>query len=144
VRIRPLAEADIEAARGLLRQLGYAISEVELRVRFARVLGAADHLAVVAEDGGSVVGLLHAFERPALEKPCEVVMQALVVDGQARGRGVGRALTQAAEDWARAKGSGSIVLHTQRAQAFYAPLGYGRVATTDFMRKSLAGGGGEP
>ena len=32
------------------------------------------------------------FERPALEKPCEAVVQALVVDSEARGSGVGEAL----------------------------------------------------
>ena len=47
---------------------------------------------MVAEMEGEVVGVLHVFERPALEKPCEAVVQALVVDGERRGAGIGEAL----------------------------------------------------
>ena len=42
------------------------------------------------------------FERPALEKPCEAVVQALVVDSEARSNGVGEALMREAEAGPRA------------------------------------------
>jgi GNAT superfamily N-acetyltransferase len=120
-----------------LGQLGYQVSVGDLKTRMARVLPAADHHVAVAEDAGRVVALLHVFERPALEKPCEAVVQAIVVDAKLRGRGVGMALMHFAEAWARARGLASVALHTRNAQAFYAHLGYGKVATSDLMRKAL-------
>jgi len=139
-RIRKLQRSDIGVARELLKQLGYDIETAELTWRVERVLAAADHYAAVAEQAGRVVGLLHVFERPALEKPCEAVVQALVVDEIARGRGVGNALMRAAEEWAKARGLASVALTTRNAQAFYARLGYAKVATSDLMRKAVGQG----
>ena len=123
-----------------MRQLGYDIAVAELTGRIARVLEFVDHYFVVAEFEGQVAGMLHVFRRPALEKPCEAVVQALVVDASVRGRGLGKALLRLAEAWASAHGLGSIALHTRKAQGFYEGLGYGRVASSDLMRKTLEGG----
>jgi GNAT superfamily N-acetyltransferase len=125
-------------ARGLLKQLGYEVAATDLGARIERVINAADHFAAVAEDGQRVVGLLHVFERPALEKPCEAVVQAIVVDAGERGRGIGKALMDAAESWARSKGLRSLVLSTRNAASFYTQLGYGKVATSDLMRKTVS------
>jgi GNAT superfamily N-acetyltransferase len=124
-------------ARDLLRQLGYDVAAAELDARVERVLAATNHHVVVAEDGGRVVGLVHVFERPALEKPCEAVVQAIVVDATLRGRGIGKALMETAETWARLRGLGSVVLSTRNAAAFYTQLGYGKIATSDLMRKAI-------
>lgn len=137
VHIRPFRLADAPAAQTLLRQLGAEIGDTELHARIGHVLGQRDHYLAVAEDCERVVGLLHVFRRPALEKPCEAVVQALVVEPQARGRGIGRALMDAAEAWARAGHLPSVALSTQRAGDFYGRLGYSRVATSDLMRKSI-------
>src|SRR5262249_38039551 len=134
-------QADLPTARELLRQLGYEIGVEELTRRLARVLEARDHRVVIAEHGGRVVGLMHVFVRPALEKPCEVVVQALVVDETLRGRGIGQALMREAEAWAAARGLESVTLHTRRAGGFYARLGYANVAAADFMRKRLGPSG---
>lgn len=52
----------------------------------------------------------------------------LAVTGEAEGRGAGSALLAAAEDWARERGLGLLVLDTgaasTRARAFYARHGY--------------------
>lgn len=124
-----------------MRQLGYDIAEGELAGRIARVLESADHCFVVAEFDGQVAGILHVFRRPALEKPCEAIVQALVIDASVRGRGLGNALMRLAEEWASTRGLASIALHTRKAQAFYEGLGYGRVASSDLMRKTFEGGG---
>ena len=141
MRIRPLAADDIPVASALLHQLGYAVDASELAERIARLRAAPDHHAVVAEVAGRVVGLLHVFERPALEKPSEAVVQALVVNAASRGRGVGQALMREAEDWATARDLASISLHTrvdrQDAHAFYASIGYETAATSHLMRKSV-------
>jgi N-acetylglutamate synthase-like GNAT family acetyltransferase len=137
LQLRPFRQSDLPAVRELLRQLGYDIAEPELIGRVAHVLEDADHHLVVAELEGRIVGVLHIFRRPALEKPCEAVVQALVIDAQMRGHGLGKALMRAAEEWARAQGLSSVALHTRKAQAFYEGLGYSRIASSDLMRKAL-------
>jgi N-acetylglutamate synthase-like GNAT family acetyltransferase len=137
LQLRPFRQSDLPAVRELLRQLGYDIAEPELIGRIAHVLDAADHHLVVAELEGRVVGVLHTFRRPALEKPCEAVVQALVVDAQMRGRGVGKAFMRVAEEWAMVQGLSSAALHTRAAQSFYEGLGYSRIASSDLMRKAL-------
>ena len=137
--IRAFRQADLPTARGLLRHLGCEIGVDELAGRLALVLAAPDHRVVMAEHDGRVAGLMHVLIRPALEKPCEAVVQALVVDEALRGQGVGRALMRDAEAWAAARGLASVALHTRTARAFYTRLGYATVATADFMRKPLAG-----
>ena len=135
--IRPFSPPDTPIARDLLRQLGYEVAAAELGARIERVLAATDHYAAIAEEGGQVAGLLHVFERPALEKPCEAVVQAIVVDATRRGHGIGKALMETAEAWARSRGLGSVVLSTRNAAAFYTQLGYSKVATSDLMRKAI-------
>jgi GNAT superfamily N-acetyltransferase len=144
LRIRPLGHADLTVARRLLGDLGYAVADGELERRIARVADSAGHLALVAEQHDDVVGLLHAFERPALEKPCEVIVQALVVDPKVRGRGIGKALMGAAEGWAATRGQPSVALHTRNAQGYYTHLGYAKVASSDLMRKAIPKGAGTP
>jgi ribosomal protein S18 acetylase RimI-like enzyme len=141
MHIRQLDARDVATGSALLGQLGYSVDRAELARRFARVSSAQDHHAVVAEMDGRVVGLLHVYERPALEKPGEAVVQALVVDEASRGKGIGRALMREAERWAQARGLASITLHTRvdrgDARAFYASLGYETAATSHLLRKTL-------
>jgi N-acetylglutamate synthase-like GNAT family acetyltransferase len=136
--IRAFRQADLSTARALLRPLGHEIGAEELSARPARVLDTPGHRVAVTEHDGRIAGLMHLFVRPALEKPCEAVVQALVVDEALRGRGTGRALMCEAEAWAAARGLASVGLHTRDAQAFYARLGYAKDAAADFMRKPLA------
>ncbi len=139
--VRPLDQADIAPATGLLAQLGYPMSLAEVTRRLQLVRAAQGHRVWVADDGGQVVGLLHAFFRAALEKPPEVVVQALVVDASRRSQGIGERLMQAAEQWAGETGSETVALYSavQRADThrFYERLGYAKVATSQLMRKVL-------
>jgi GNAT superfamily N-acetyltransferase len=141
MRVRPVCASDVETATELLGQLGYQISPTEITARIGRVLSDKEHFAAVADDDGKVVGLIHVFERPALEKPCEAVVQSLVVDGRARKSGVGKMLMDAAEVWAAERGLQHVALHTRSdrhdARAFYEHLGYERAATAHLMKKSL-------
>jgi ribosomal protein S18 acetylase RimI-like enzyme len=141
MQVRVVSPSDVEMATELLGQLGYHMSPNETATRIARVLSEKGHFAAVAVDDGKIVGLIHAFERPALEKPSEAVVQSLVVDSRARKTGVGRALMVAAQAWAQEQGLEHVVLHTRidrdDARAFYEHLGYERAATAHLMKKSL-------
>ncbi len=137
--IRDAEPRDLSGVRRLIGQLGYAPDEAEFRRRFESVTAAAAHRIMVAEDQGVIMGMLHVFERPALDKGCEAVVQALVVDDTMRGRGVGEALMREAEAWAARRGLAVTSLYTridrERARSFYERLGYRLKATSHLMAR---------
>jgi len=137
ILLRDAVPADFGAIRRLLGQLGYAPGQAEFRRRFDSVLAAGGHRLIVAEKEGVVAGVLHVFERPALDKGCEAVVQALVVDGTMRSRGVGEALMHEAEAWAARRGLQATSLFTRtdrdRARAFYERIGYRLKATSHLL-----------
>ncbi len=141
IGLRPARDGDLPALRSLLSQLGYDLPCDEIRRRLAAIGMAPDHAVFVGESDGRIVALLHLFVRPALEKPLEAVVQALVVDSGCRQGGVGRAMMMAAERWAQARNLRSVSLssHVARedAHAFYEALGYVHVATSRLLRKRL-------
>jgi ribosomal protein S18 acetylase RimI-like enzyme len=125
----------------LIGQLADSADEAASRARFERVLATDDHRVIVAEVDGKVVGVLHMFERPALEKLCEAMVQALVVDSEARSSGVGETLMREAEAWAQSRRLPSVSLYSRvdrkRAHAFYERIGYRVKATSVRMDRSL-------
>lgn len=92
-----------------------------------------DHGLFVAVVEGQVSGFLHVTIRDALPIPILVPRRVAVVDNiavreKARRAGLGRALMDRAERWARTKGAIEIELNVyefnQAAIAFYRSLGY--------------------
>ena len=81
---------------------------------------------VVAEDGGRLVGGVAyvAADRPkaAYFDPGWPIIRMLVVDPAARGRGIGRSLTEDCIRRARRDGSPVIALHTTPIMAVALPL----------------------
>jgi ribosomal protein S18 acetylase RimI-like enzyme len=139
--VRDVRPADVSAVHRLIGQLADAPDETEFRRRFDRAAAADGHRIIVAEVEGEVVGVLHMFERPALEKPCEAIVQALVVDSQARSIGVGEALMREAEAWTQSRKLPSVSLYSRadrkRAHAFYERIGYRVKATSVRMQRGL-------
>jgi len=139
--VRDARPADVSAVRRLIGQLADAPDDAAFRARFERVLATDDHRIIVAEVEGKVMGVLHMFERPALEKSCEAMVQALVVDSDARSSGVGEALMREAEAWAQQRKLSSVSLYSRvdrkRAHAFYERIGYRIKATSVRMDRGL-------
>ena len=139
--IRSATANDLPAIIHLLSQLGYELDQVEAKQRFASVIAAASHAILAPELHGKVVALLHLYERPALEKPPEIVVQALVVDMAVRQAGIGEAMMARAEAWAADRGYPSVTLGSEVSRlgshAFYQSLGYAASATSRLFRKSL-------
>ena len=138
--VRDARPADVAAVHRLIGQLADAPDDAAFRTRFERVLTDNGHRLIVAEVGGKV-GVLHVFERPALEKPCEAVVQALVVDSDSRSSGVGEALMREAEAWALGRKLPSASLYSRadrkRAHAFYERIGYRVKATSVRLERGL-------
>jgi len=139
--IRQLRASDIQSAKTLLTQLGYDIDYGELSRRLRAVSCAHDHEMLIAEIEENVVGLMHIFVRPALEKPVEAIVQALVVDENFRGKGVGRALMSEAESWATRRELRSVALyagsHREAAYDFYESIGFDNVGSAELMRRMV-------
>ena len=67
--IRNTAGDDAEQARPLMKRLGYDPSVEEFRRRYEAVAADDRHVLLVAERAGRLVALLHAYARPAIDKP---------------------------------------------------------------------------
>jgi GNAT superfamily N-acetyltransferase len=116
------------------------------RERFEQVL-TADSSTVFVADAGSIVGIAKVIVRSAPEFPVFIPQSWGVLDNIAvaktwRRRGVGTALTRAAETWARQQHVKWIELgvyeFNHEARAFYETLGYLPVSTK--LRKPLSEG----
>jgi len=135
--IRTVRASDLPTVAALIRELTPDLADAEATARLETISTNKDHRIWIFERHGRIIGVLHAFKRPALEKPIEVVVQSMVVDAAHRDTGIGRALLVEVERWARETGHCSIALHTREAASFYERIGYTRIATPYLMRKIL-------
>jgi GNAT superfamily N-acetyltransferase len=142
--IRPLSLEDAAALGPLIRALGYSADGSAVVRRVGAILAAPAHHAFVASADQSIIGFLHCFERPALEKTHDLVVQALVVDASYRRAGVGAALMGKAEALARQTGCQAISLSSRSdragAHAFYTQLGYAGGVSARIFTKDIAPG----
>ena len=133
VKIRPATSDDAPAIVGLMAHLaefGHGQVDPGVEDRLCVMIESPGYALLVAEDEqGQVAGLLTMSQRWTLwhRGRCALV-EELVVDRAARRQGVGRALIQAALDWARAQGCSEVEISTEPdnsgAQAFYRKLGF--------------------
>jgi ribosomal protein S18 acetylase RimI-like enzyme len=90
--------------------------------------GGESRVVFVAEEDGEVVGFVTASTRRHFAGDLDAYVGELAVDRRAEGRGVGRMLMAAAEEWGRTQGFAYITLDTgaanAHARAFYRALGY--------------------
>jgi GNAT superfamily N-acetyltransferase len=116
--------------------VAYRVPDADaVRDRFTRMLASDDDedVHLVAVVGRRVVGALDAFRRPdgspgSMRRPSRTAEFGIGVLGAWRGRGVGSALIEAAEEWAWAEGLDALVLEVaeenEGAARLYARLGY--------------------
>lgn len=131
VEIAPLAEADRDEWNRLAR--GYKAfyedpqpDEVYDRV-WARLMATGDVHGLGARQGGRLVGLAHYLFHPNLWLADACYLQDLFTAGEARGRGVARALIDAVADAARARGCARYYWLTRQDNAVARAL-YDKVA----------------
>jgi ribosomal protein S18 acetylase RimI-like enzyme len=91
-------------------------------------VGEQGHAVLVALIDGQVAGMVSLAEREHFTGELDAYVGELVVDRAVEGRGAGRALMAAAEQWAAARGLPRITLETgarnHRARHFYEDAGY--------------------
>jgi GNAT superfamily N-acetyltransferase len=123
-------------------QLGYPAESKVMPSRLTRLARDPNARALVATQDQRVVGLLTVHLRDTLNHETPIgQITLLVVDEAIRSRGAGRALVEAAEAWARSRGTRRITVTTALdrggAHAFYEKVGYshtGRRYGKDFSR----------
>jgi GNAT superfamily N-acetyltransferase len=99
-----------------------------VRQRFARLVG-DDVRTLVATTGDEIIGLATVHVRFTINHDAPIgQLTMLVVDEKNRAHGVGRALVETAEQWARERGCKRFVVTTALrradAHAFYERLDY--------------------
>jgi GNAT superfamily N-acetyltransferase len=127
--LRPAGTSDSLRLAELSKQLGYPQSAGETGERLAALSANPDHAVFVATAGNDEpVGWIHVYLRSLLQAAPHAEVGGLVVDESRRGRGIGSLLLDKAEQWARDRGVGRVMLHTnvvrKQAHEFYAGNGY--------------------
>jgi ribosomal protein S18 acetylase RimI-like enzyme len=147
IAIRAASVDDAAAVARLTHQLGYPLSDADARVRLARFLDRDNQRFVVADDGGAVVGWMHIGVADYIEADTFVTINGLVVDSECRGRGVGGALLDEAERWARERGLSIVRVWSsvarEGAHRFYERHGYARIKTQHAFAKSVGSSTGD-
>jgi GNAT superfamily N-acetyltransferase len=139
--IRSAKLADASGIARLSTELGYPASESDTAARLAMLLARSDRCIFVAAHGDGPIGWIGVEQRMTLESGDRIEIVGFVVDASVRRRGVGLALLQAAEKWARMRGFDSVMVRSNAARMeshpFYEKHGYTRRKTQHVYYKAL-------
>jgi GNAT superfamily N-acetyltransferase len=139
--MRPPLPSDAPALAAMAGELGYPTTAEELLGRLA-ALHPTDAAVIVATDAADLpIGWCHVEMRRTLVEPQNALVVGLVIGEGHRSGGIGAALLDAAERWARARGCRHLVVATritrERAHRFYAREGFTVNKTSYFLTKAL-------
>jgi ribosomal protein S18 acetylase RimI-like enzyme len=122
--VRQVTDELVDACRRLLPQLSSSAAALDAD-DLARIANHQANTLLVARDRGAIVGMLTLVTFP-LSSGLRARIEDVVVDQEARGHGVGTALTMAAIDLAHQQGARSVDL-TSRASRVAANRLYQRL-----------------
>ena len=141
VTIRTAIASDAAEIAQLTTQLGYDLSEADASDRLSRILLRPDQQFFVADVDGRAVAWMHVVVADYVDAEPFVAIAGLVVHRDHRRLGIGRALMDRAEVWARERGCSIVRLTssaTRRgAHRFYEALGYTNIKTQYSFIKPL-------
>lgn len=144
--VRDAVLADAPALTRLSREeLGYDYPEEELRANLEDVLSDSRNRVLVAESDGEVLGYLHLADYRLLYMPPLKRILGIAVFSAHHREGIGKALLEAGEAWAREEGAAGVVLTSGEtrtgAHAFYRALGYEGIKMQLNLKKEFSGRG---
>jgi len=140
--IRPMRADDAASVAELTSQLGYPVDAAELAARAGEIEArTTDQILVAADARDRPIGWVHVARHATLEMSNTAVIHGLVVDQSTRSSGIGAALVDAAESWARQHGATSIIVRSrntrERAHRFYERIGYVEIKRSHVFARSL-------
>ena len=126
--IRKVKLSDAAAIQRLNAEcLGYDFDREATEAQLKKLLENDQHLILVAEEGGQVIGYAHAARYDCLYFPSLLNLLALAVAQDFQGQGHGRALMQALREEGKAAGYTGIRINSgisrSAAHEFYRCLG---------------------
>ena len=128
MNVRPAHRSDARRIAELSGQLGYPATSSEIESRMECLVTSGRTAIFVAVDDAVVVGWISVRSDLTIEGGSFAEIAGLVVDERRRSAGIGRALLERAEAWARERGHGMLRVRSnvvrERAHAFYRRLGY--------------------
>ena len=127
--IRIAQAEDASAIARLAGQLGYPSTVRDIEQRLETVFEDKDNIVLVAtKPEGGIAGWIHVAVTVFIEEDTIAEIGGLVVDEGNRSAGIGQALLQAAEDWAKERGIRTLRVHSnvlrERAHVFYERHGF--------------------
>lgn len=131
INIRPFDPSDFTIVHQLMHELGYPLSEEDLRFNLD-LIQQQNGIILVAETDGNVAGCISAVIHAGLAEGLFGEIISLVVLNDFRGLGMGKQLVLQAENWLKPKvdkiriRANSIRLEAHR---FYKSLGYKEIKT---------------
>jgi len=142
VKIRKATEKDAKKIADLACQMGHSMTEAEAKERVTSIDRQKDYnLLFVAEEDSNILGFVSVYITDEILNGPQARIGGLVVDSNARGKGVGRILMTAAEDWAKEKGSQTMKLSSSmervEAHKFYEKIGYTKSKEQAAFKKTL-------
>ncbi len=127
----------------LADQLGYPSTAEQIRSRLEGMRDSDQYAVYVVErPEGKVAGWIGvSIFRTVAVDPCAEIT-GLVVDSDVRSLGMGSALVEIAEEWARSRGCNAISVRSNvkrgDAHRFYERHGFQHIKTQKALRKNLA------
>lgn len=112
IRVFDIA-TDISATTLLTNELGYSTTEAQTLQRMQAIQQAPDYYTFVAVADQTVIGYIGINKQLSWELDGSYFkIQALVVKNEYRKEGVGAALVQYVEDFAKARGAGYLLVNS--------------------------------
>lgn len=139
--VRLLEKRDIPALAALYKQFWNEESNIsKMEQQFNRLQDNADHIVLVCEEGGRIVGSVMGVVCLEFYGECQpfIVIENMIVDRSCRRTGVGRRLLSHLEELAKAKNCTQMILVTEKdrldACGFYEAYGF-QTNTTGYKKK---------
>jgi GNAT superfamily N-acetyltransferase len=142
VEIREGRVSDAASIAELCKQLGYPVSTEEMEGRLRRLGEDQGHSVLVAcLADSSVVGWIDVGIVFHLQSGAYCEIGGLVVADSVRGKGIGRELVAAGEQWASSRGMKKVLVRSNAIRAdahrFYIRESYSMVKTSAVFEKRL-------
>jgi GNAT superfamily N-acetyltransferase len=141
IQIRDAFEEDSSALSSLVTELGYPTTPEQMEVRLRSITEQPGHKTLIAEVGGTIVGMVGACIGYYYEHDGTYLrVLAMVTSATIRNKGIATALLTAVEEWGKEQGASSVFLNSgnrkerEAAHAFYLKRGFD-AKSTGFVKK---------